>query len=208
MVKRKLLMPVILILFSLSLTAQLRPDPLVLNRALQGLEYFTAQREVPKKIVIVDFSRPSTEPRLFVWDVAGDSALMHSYVAHGVNSGSLYASSFSNIENSHQSSLGFYRISEQYTGKHGLSIRLDGLEEGFNDNARKRAIVIHGAWYVSDEMVREQGRLGRSFGCPALSAEDFDRFKDLVDFGTLLFIYYPDDQYFAHSQAFASDQIN
>lgn len=209
MVKKNLILLGVLLVASSSLFSQTRPDSLVLSKALQGFEYFANDsNEAEHKIVIVDFSQPSTEPRLFVLDVEKDSVLMNSYVAHGKRSGGLYASSFSNIVNSNQSSLGFYKISETYYGKHGLSFRLDGLEHGFNDNARKRAIVIHGAWYVSDDMIQEYGRLGRSFGCPALSPTDFDKFKELVDYGTLLFIYYPDDQYFATSKAFTTQHIN
>ena len=157
-----------------------------------------------KKVVIIDYSKPSTDKRLYVVDMDSDSVLLETYVAHGKRSGELNVTSFSNQVNSNQSSMGFFRISEEYVGKHGESYRLDGLEEGINHNARKRAIVIHSAWYVSEAIIRAQGRLGRSFGCPALSKEVYDKFQSLIDSNTLLFIYYPDEKYLSTSQVFSS----
>jgi hypothetical protein len=138
-----------------------------------------------------------------VVDIQKDSVLLETYVAHGINSGGLMATSFSNRINSNQSSLGFFRVSEEYTGKHGESYRLDGLEKNINHNARKRAIVIHSAWYVSDEIIGSQGRLGRSFGCPAVSLEVYGLFQELVRPDMLLFIYHPNEAYFSSSEVFA-----
>ena len=125
---------------------------------------------------------------------------MQSLVAHGRNSGELYARAFSNKMNSHQSSLGFYATGATYTGKHGLSLKLHGLENNINDQSEPRAIVVHGADYVSDAYAKKYGRIGRSFGCPALP---LDNYKDLIKRiagGSCLFIYYPDKAYFKNTQ--------
>jgi len=122
-------------------------------------------------ITIVDFNRPSTEKRLWIIDLANKKLLFNTLVAHGQGSGDNLAKDFSNTANSNQSSLGFYIANETYSGKHGMSLRLDGMDEGFNTNARDRAVVVHGADYVSQAFVDQHGRLGRSWGCPAVPAE-------------------------------------
>ena len=122
-------------------------------------------------LTLVDFSLPSTEKRMYVLDLAKKEVLFVSYVSHGRNSGENYATSFSNRDGSHQSSLGFYRTADTYNGGNGYSLRLDGLEKGINDKAMQRAIVIHGADYCSESVIKSTGRLGRSFGCPALPRE-------------------------------------
>lgn len=172
--------------------------------AEQGYAYYKENYAIDNpRIVVIDYSKPSSDKRLYVVDTETDSVLLETYVAHGKNSGGLYVDSFSNQLNSNQSSLGFFRISEQYVGKHGKSYRLDGLEEGFNHNARKRAIVIHAAWYVNEEIIKTQGRLGRSFGCPALSKDIYGQFQELITSNTLLFVYYPDEKYLTLSPVFA-----
>ncbi|MCC5936002.1 MAG: murein L,D-transpeptidase catalytic domain family protein [Lunatimonas sp.] len=150
-------------------------------------------------LTIIDFTLPSTEKRLWIVDPVQGEILLHSVVAHGRNSGDLMADRFSNRPESYQSSLGFYRTAETYQGKHGYSLRLDGLEEGFNDQARNRAIVIHGADYASEEFAKQVGRLGRSLGCPALPTELTDRAIDLIKDGSLLFIYGRDPNYLKSS---------
>lgn len=142
-------------------------------------------------LTIVDFSRSSVEKRFFVIDIKNDQVLYKSLVAHGKNSGGMYAGSFSNVVNSLQSSLGFYATDHSYNGRHGYSLVLNGLQEGINDNARERAIVIHGADYVSEDYIRKYGRLGRSFGCPALSYEISSEVIDLIKDGSCLFLYHP-----------------
>lgn len=122
-------------------------------------------------ISIVDFNKPSTEKRLWIIDIENKKLLFNTLVAHGSGSGENLAKDFSNTPNSNQSSLGFYIANETYSGKHGLSLRLDGMDEGFNTNARDRAVVVHGADYVSQAFIDQHGRLGRSWGCPALPAE-------------------------------------
>ena len=125
---------------------------------------------------------------------------MNSVVSHGRNSGELYAKNFSNKPSSYKSSLGFYKTAETYHGKHGLSLRLDGLEKGFNDLARPRAIVIHGADYAREEFISAAGRLGRSLGCPALPSELSKEVIELIKEGSLLFIYGEDQDYLSNSK--------
>ena len=153
---------------------------------------------------IIDFTKPSSQKRLFIIDLQEEKILFNTYVAHGQNSGTLYAEKFSNKLSSFQSSLGFYETKETYIGKHGYSLQLNGLEKGINDKADERAIVVHGAAYVSEGMINMQGYIGRSWGCPAipekLSKPIIDKIKD----GTCLFIFANDNQYLEHSQVFKS----
>jgi hypothetical protein len=144
---------------------------------------------------VIDFSRPSTQKRLWVYDLRSRALLFHEHVAHGRGSGANMASSFSNVPESYQSSLGLFRTGEAYVGKHGLSLRLDGLERGINDRARERAIVIHGADYVNATTAQAQGRLGRSLGCPAVRPEIAKPLIDAVKEGGLLFAYYPEQSW-------------
>jgi hypothetical protein len=150
-------------------------------------------------VSIIDFSKPSIEKRLFILDLKNQKLLHHTYVAHGKNTGANVATSFSNRKGSNQSSLGLYRTGESYQGKHGYSLRLDGLEKGFNDNARSRAVVIHSAWYVSEDFINKHGRLGRSFGCPALPVDVSKEIIDLIKGGSCLYIYADDTNYLENS---------
>lgn len=169
----------------------------IFANAMESLETL----EFPNEdiVSIIDFSKPSTEKRLFIIDLKNQKLLHHSLVAHGKNTGQNVASSFSNRKGSNQSSLGLYRTGESYQGKHGYSLRLDGLEKGFNDNARSRAIVIHSAWYVSESFIQKNGRLGRSFGCPALPSDQSKEIIDLIKDGTCLYIYARDENYLKNS---------
>lgn len=153
-------------------------------------------------LTLIDFSLPSTEKRFYVLDMKQRKILFVTYVAHGRNSGENYATSFSNRDGSHQSSLGFYRTAATYNGGNGYSLQLDGLERGINDNARRRAIVVHGADYCSEAMIRSMGRLGRSFGCPALPKALAKPIIDTIKGGALLFIYAEKPEYFASSEIF------
>ena len=139
-------------------------------------------------ITVIDFTRPSSEKRMWIIDLKTNKLLLNTYVAHGQGSGGNLADSFSNIEESHKSSLGFYVTSETYIGKHGLSLRLDGHDKGINDKARNRAIVVHGASYVSESFIKTTGRLGRSFGCPAVPVELNDKVIRLIKDKTCMFI--------------------
>lgn len=144
---------------------------------------------------IVDFAKSSRERRLWIIDLDKKQLLYHTLVAHGKGSGGNMATRFSNTESSHQSSLGFYITGEVYYGKHGRSLRLDGMDRGFNTNARARAIVLHGAGYVSQSFIDRVGRLGRSFGCPAVPEALCDGIIDRIKGKTVLFINGPGKQY-------------
>lgn len=150
-------------------------------------------------ITIVDFSKPSTQERLFVINLRTKSVIAKSLCAHGRNSGEIFAEKFSNNAESYQSSLGFYIANETYDGKHGYSLRLDGEEAGINDNARDRGVVVHGADYVSKSFINNTGRLGRSQGCPALPMDMYQKIISLIKGGSCFFIYHPNNYYRTHS---------
>jgi hypothetical protein len=154
----------------------------------------------PSTLTVIDYSKPSTAKRLWVLDLETREVLYQEFVAHGQGSGDNLATTFSNTPESHQTSLGLFATAETYLGKHGYSLRLDGLEPGFNDRARERAIVVHGAAYVSPAFVHAQGRLGRSWGCPAVSEKVARPLIDAVKGGNLLFAYYPDQRWLRTSQ--------
>ena len=139
-------------------------------------------------LTVIDFDLPSTEKRLWVLDLAKHEILFHTLVAHGHNSGENEATNFSNTDQSNMSSLGFYATGTEYEGKHGHSLRLNGLDEGYNTNAAARSVVMHGADYVSEEFIKQNGRLGRSLGCPALPLDQYAQIIDAVDGGTCLFL--------------------
>jgi hypothetical protein len=144
--------------------------------------------EDKQTLTVVDFDLPSTEKRLWVLDLAKNEILFHTLVAHGHNSGENEATSFSNTDQSNMSSLGFYATGSEYEGKHGHSLRLEGLDEGFNTNAAARSVVMHGADYVSEDFIKQNGRLGRSLGCPALPMDQYSQIIDAVNGGTCLFL--------------------
>jgi hypothetical protein len=150
-------------------------------------------------LTVVDFSLPSTEPRLWVLDPGTGRVQWNVRVAHGRTTGEALALHFSNAPHSNASSIGLYRTGETYVGKHGRSLRLDGLDEGWNDNARARDIVIHGADYCTGEHVEKWGRLGRSQGCPAVDPAVVGPLIDTIRDGTLLLVYYPDPDWLAGS---------
>jgi hypothetical protein len=157
----------------------------------------------PRTLTIIDYSKPSTAKRLWVLDLASHAVLYHELVSHGAGSGDDSATLFSNDDDTHRSSLGLFVTDDTYIGKNGYSLRLDGLDAGFNDRARERAIVMHGAPYVSDEFARTHGRLGRSWGCPALPEDVARAVIDHVKGGNLLFSYYPDQRWLSSSQYLA-----
>jgi hypothetical protein len=176
-------------------------EPAVLERALEALECARASGAAPRaeRLAVIDYSRPSTEPRLWVFDLARARLLYAEHVAHGRNSGGDLATAFSNAEGSHQSSLGLFRTADTYVGGNGYSLRLDGLDPGFNDRARERYIVMHGAPYVDPAAARRQGRLGRSQGCPAVRPQVARELIDTLRDGQLIFAWYPDPQWLAAS---------
>lgn len=178
------------------------PSVQVLETALAGYEILNQTQAIvrPGIITIIDFSLPSDMERLWVLDLARNKVLFHCLVSHGRNSGELMAENFSNIPGSFASSPGFYTTGDTYTGKNGLSLVLEGLEAGINDKARARAIVMHGADYVSPEYIRENGRLGRSYGCPAVPEEISGEIIQSIKGGSCLFIYAPNPGYISKSQ--------
>jgi hypothetical protein len=151
-------------------------------------------------ISVIDFSKPSTEKRFYTIDLKRQKVLYHTYVAHGKNTGENMANDFSNRPHSNQSSLGFYLTGETYVGSKGYSLRLDGQDPSFNDNMRKRAVVMHAADYVSEYWVKRYGRLGRSQGCPALPNELSRDVINTIKGKTVIFAYYPDDEFLSVSQ--------
>jgi hypothetical protein len=177
-------------------------DPDVLALALEASDCALRAGFAPEAryLAVIDYSLPSNRERFWVLDLAANAAVASELVAHGANTGENVARRFSNVEGSRQSSLGLFRTAETYDGSNGYSLRLDGLEEGVNDRARERAIVMHGAWYVSKGFAREHGRLGRSWGCPALDLAVSRKVIDRIQGGHLLFSYYPDAEWLATSR--------
>lgn len=151
-------------------------------------------------LTITDFSKPSSEKRLFIIDMEKEETIFKTFVAHGRNSGLLFAKIFSNIKASNQSSLGFYITGNSYQGKNGETLKLNGIESGINDQANVRAIVLHGAKYVSPEIVKKQGYLGRSLGCPAVPSNEVKQIIEIIKGASCLFIYAPDIKYLKMSK--------
>lgn len=178
------------------------PSLQVLETALAGYEILNETKAIgrPGVITIIDFSLPSDKERLWVLDLVHGKVLFHCLVSHGRNSGELMAEKFSNIPGSFTSSPGFYATGDTYTGKNGLSLVLEGLESGINDKARDRAIVMHGADYVSPEYIMKNGRLGRSYGCPAVPEKISGDIIQSIKGGSCLFIYAPISSYISKSQ--------
>ena len=165
--------------------------------AFKGYKNLVEQGLAPRAdvLTVADFSQSSRSKRLFIVDVADHKLLMQTYVAHGRNSGGEYADSFSNSPESHMSSLGFYVTKSTYSGQHGLSLKLAGLEQGINDNAESRAIVVHGANYIGSDALK-----GRSWGCPAVASNLSRKVIQTIKDGSILFIYYPQNSYLNKSR--------
>lgn len=179
----------------------LRLDSLVSREAFrQAVEGFYKIEDRKREVLtLIDFSKPSTAKRLFVIDMQRKELLFASVVSHGKNSGENYATSFSNENGSHKSSLGFYLTGDTYQGRNGYSLILDGLEKGINDRARERAIVMHGAAYSNPSVIRSCGRLGRSFGCPAVPQALSRPIIDAIKGGSVIYIYAPQPEYLVRS---------
>ncbi len=170
----------------------------VFQKALTGFYNLKLAHKLPLSsnvLTVVDFNKPSREKRMWIVDLASQSLLLNTWVAHGQGSGDDLPNRFSNNEESHQSSLGFYVTDDTYIGKHGRSLRLDGMDEGFNNKARARDIVVHAADYVCQNTINQLGRLGRSFGCPAVSPEVVDQVITTLRGKTVLFINGADNNY-------------
>jgi hypothetical protein len=169
-------------------------NPVVLNKGLLALEHARELGQIKRDdvMVLIDYSRPSTEPRLWVLDLKNNRVLFEELVAHGKNTGGNYARRFSNTSGSLMSSLGAFTTMNTYYGSNGYSLRLKGLEPGINDQSVERAIVMHGADYVNPEIGKKLGRLGRSWGCPAVRQEVAREIIDTIQGGALVFSWYPD----------------
>lgn len=154
----------------------------------------------PPTLTVIDYSLPSTEARLWVFDLATGDVLFKELVAHGKNTGENLATKFSNQLDSRQTSIGLFVSDDTYVGSNGYSLRLDGLDTGFNDRARDRAIVMHGAPYVNQEIAATQGRIGRSWGCPALRTAIASKVIDTIRGGSVIFSYYPDQEWLQTSR--------
>ena len=152
------------------------------------------------KLAICDFRQPSNKKRLYIVDLATKQVVFNTYVAHGKNSGLVYAQYFSNSPETLQSSLGFYVTEEVYYGSNGYSLRMDGLDRGFNDRAKERGIVLHGAPYVGESFITQSGRAGRSWGCPAVPLELSHEIIDAMRWGNCLFVYSDDTNYLNSSR--------
>lgn len=166
----------------------------IFEKGLKGFLLLKSKGELSAEkdiITIIDFSQTSKNNRLWVIDLKNRKVLFNSLVAHGRNTGNEFARNFSNIPQSFQSSLGFYVTGDTYHGKHGLSLYLNGKEKGINDNAKNRAIVMHGADYVSRDFISRYGRLGRSLGCPAVPMTNYKQIIGSISNKTCLFIYHP-----------------
>lgn len=168
------------------------------RQAMEGYAKIEGKRE--DLMVFIDFTKPSDKERFYIIDLKQKKILLSSHVAHGKGSGERYATSFSNVSGSYKSSLGFYLTANSYNGRNGYSLRLRGLEEGINDKAMERAIVIHGADYCDPKMIAASGRLGRSLGCPALPESVNAKVINTIKEGAVLFIYADNVSYAAKSR--------
>jgi L,D-transpeptidase catalytic domain len=176
-------------------------DAKVLNLSLTA--YVRARQEgydTKQLLTIIDYSKPSSEKRLWVFDIKKGRVLLNTWVSHGKNSGYASSNSFSNSNGSLKSSIGVFVTDKPYYGGHGISLRMKGLERGVNDNAYDRNIVFHGAAYVSGSAARSRGQVGRSWGCPAVSMDTIKSLVDTIKENTVVFAYYPDRNWLRNSK--------
>src|SRR5690606_30151865 len=185
-------------------------DPQVIELALEAQRCATLDGQIGsvERLAVIDYSRPSTEQRLWVFDLTAADLLYSEHVAHGKYSGGNMTTEFSNTEGSLMTSLGLFRTAETYVGGNGYSMRMDGLDAGYNDNARDRLIVMHGADYVNPDAAPKMGRLGRSWGCPAVRRAVAREMIDLLKDGQLLFSYYPRDEWLDSSRFLKCDRVD
>ncbi|MBJ2175530.1 murein L,D-transpeptidase catalytic domain family protein [Aureibaculum sp. A20] len=178
------------------------------KHALKGYVQLQNQQQLKnsKYLTLIDMSVSANTERFYLINMETQTIEHKSVVAHGEKSGLEYAKKFSNKVNSHQSSIGFYKTAETYSGKHGLSLRLDGLEFS-NNKARERAIVIHSADYANPDFIQSNGRLGRSWGCPALPDKDYTVIINKIKEGSCVFVYYPQEQYLSKSKLISMENI-
>lgn len=180
-------------------------NPNVLRLSLKA--YMNARKKgyggSKQLLTVIDYTKPSSEKRLWVFDIKNGKTLINTWVTHGKNSGGAIAKSFSNKNGSLKSSLGLFVTEDPYIGGNGYSLRLKGLESGVNDNAYRRSVVIHGAWYVNTDMIKQRGQIGRSWGCPAVSESQARPLIDTIKENSLVFAYYPDQNWLSHSKFLA-----
>jgi len=175
-------------------------DEKVLKLALTAYQNAKDKGKVKKDyLTVIDYSLPSSKQRMWIFDLEHDKLVYKTFVAHGRNSGNVKANHFSNKVSSKQSSLGTYVTKNTYIGSKGYSLNLQGLEKGFNDNAYKRRVVIHGAWYVEPGFIKKSGRAGRSWGCPSVAKSISKPIINTIKGGSVVFAYYPDKNYLNHS---------
>lgn len=175
-------------------------NPLAVNSALAILSCVKGSAEdLPTLLTVIDYSLPSNQKRLWVFDIEHKKLLFHTYVSHGIRSGELFSNFFSNKNNSKTSSIGVYKTDKSYYGREGISLQLQGLENHFNDNASTRSLVMHGGWYVEENFIKKYGRAGRSWGCPALPPDLAGPIINTIKNKSVLFIYYPSEDWFAKS---------
>lgn len=172
------------------------------NYAWKGYQHLLEKNMISRTdyLTICDFSQSSNKKRLYIIDVINNKLITNTYVAHGRNSGAEYATKFSNTPESLQTSLGFYVTQNTYIGEHGLSLRVNGVDPGYNDNALARSIVIHGAAYVDEARAQQGVFMGRSFGCPAVPQKESAQIISTIKNGTCLFIYHPSRNYLLSSK--------
>ncbi|NOT91884.1 MAG: murein L,D-transpeptidase catalytic domain family protein [Ferruginibacter sp.] len=165
--------------------------------AVKGYNYLQSKQLLNNTgvLTIVDYSKPSSQKRLYVLDMNSGKVLFNTLVAHGRNSGLEYATNFSNKEESHQTSLGFFVTQNTYNGGNGYSLKLKGCEKGINDKATERAIVMHGAQYADERFLQNNGYLGRSYGCPAVPEKINKKIIDAIKNGSCMFLYHPTKRY-------------
>lgn len=172
----------------------------VLKLALTAYKKASEKGAVKKPVLtVIDYSLPSNKQRMWVFDLGKQKLLYNTYVAHGQNSGMTTPNHFSNRNSSKETSLGTYVTRDTYIGSKGYSLNLQGLERGFNDNAYSRRVVMHGAWYVEPDFIKQAGRAGRSWGCPSIAKTLAKPVINSIKGGSVLFAYYPDRYYLSHS---------
>ncbi len=175
-------------------------DKNVLKLALTAYQKATIKGAVKKQVLtVIDYSLPSSKQRMWIFDLQKDKLLYNTYVAHGQNSGMTTPNHFSNKTSSKATSLGTFVTKDTYMGSKGISLNLDGLEKGFNDNAYSRRVVIHGAWYVEPDFIKKAGRAGRSWGCPSIAQTLAKPVINTIKGGSVVFAYYPDQNYLSHT---------
>lgn len=176
-------------------------NPRIVRLALKAYQYAALRTQVNKSILtIVDYSQPSVRKRLYVIDLKTDRLLMNTLVAHGRNTGDMFSTRFSNLQQSKESSVGVFITEGTYLGRHGKSMVINGLEKNINDNAKSRGLVVHSANYVSESFAEATGRIGRSFGCLAVNPHDLNQLITLTAHGSVIFSYAPQED---HDQVLA-----